>query len=109
MSYAKTIKYLRKQIPSFKCKPGCTDCCGVIIFSRWEWEQIEDKRVATSLTCPYACKEGCEIYEQRPILCRLYGTVQGMKCPHGCGSDRMLPRKKEEEIMVKYNRIIAEG
>lgn len=106
MNIAKTIKYLRKQIPSFECKPDCTDCCGPVPFSKWEWEQIKDKRKTITLNCPYASENGCEIYEQRPILCRLFGTVPKIKCPHGCGPKKMLSRKKETEIMRKYNRIM---
>lgn len=108
LSIAKTIKYIKKQIPTFKCKPSCTDCCGVIVMSRWEWDLIEDKRTASGLTCPYASEKGCEIYEQRPILCRLYGVVKKMQCPHGC-SNKILSAKKEAEIIEKYNQILAIG
>jgi Fe-S-cluster containining protein len=106
MDIGKTIKYLRKQIPLFKCKKGCTDCCGPVPFSQWEWDQVANQKAAVDLTCPYATKDGCEIYEQRPILCRLFGTVSKMKCPYGCGPNKMLSRKKEKEIMSKYMQII---
>lgn len=106
MSAAKTIKYLRKQIPNFECKPGCTDCCGPVPFSRWEWAQVKDQRISDGIECPYATKEGCEIYEQRPILCRLMGAVPRLECPHGCGPKKMLPGKKEIEIMRKYAEVM---
>lgn len=106
MSIAKTIKYLRKQIPSFQCKEGCSDCCGPVPFSNWEWEQVKDQKLTTSLTCPYATKNGCEIYEQRPILCRLFGVVEKMKCPYGCGPIKLLTKKKEGEIIDKYHGIM---
>lgn len=106
MNPAKTIKYLRKQIPTFKCKEGCTDCCGPVVFSRWEWEQIKDQKLATGVHCPYASENGCEIYEQRPIICRLMGTVPKLKCLHGCGPKKMLSKKKELEIMKKYTDVM---
>lgn len=106
MSVAKTIKYLRKQIPAFECKHGCNDCCGPVPFSRWEWEQLKDKKTAKGLMCPYATESGCEIYEQRPIPCRLFGTVEGMRCPHGRGPKKMLGKKKELEIIEAYFRVM---
>jgi len=106
MNTAKTIKYLRKRIPKFECKKSCTDCCGPIVFSKWEWDQVENKKTATSLDCPYASEAGCEIYEQRPILCRLFGTVPKMKCNHGRGHAKLLSAKKEKEIMRKYYEIM---
>jgi len=106
VSPAKTIKYLRKQIPAFKCKEGCTDCCGMVPFSNWEWAQVKDQRIATKVKCPYASKDGCEIYKDRPIICRLFGTVEKLKCPHGCRPDRRLSKKKEQEIMKKYTEVM---
>jgi len=102
----KAIKTLRKKIPGFKCKPGCYDCCGPIPFTRWEWKQVKDKRKATSLTCPYASDKGCAIYEDRPIMCRLYGTVKGLECPHGCAPEKMLSPEKEHRIIDKYVEIM---
>lgn len=98
---------LYARIPSFECKKGCTDCCGPVPFSKWEWERIQDKRTATSLTCPYAVGGRCEIYEQRPLLCRLFGTVddERLTCPHGCGPTRKLSGAEAEEIMLEYMRI----
>lgn len=42
----KIIKILRKAIPEMKCKITCSDCCGPIPFLKWEWEQIEDKKMS---------------------------------------------------------------
>lgn len=63
---------LYARIPSFKCKEGCTDCCGPVPFSEWEWSRIKDKRKMdlATLICPYAVAGRCEIYEQRPLICR---------------------------------------
>lgn len=101
----KTIKTLRKIIPKMECKPGCHDCCGPIHFSKWEWEQIKDKRTATEINCPYIGKSGCDIYEDRPILCRLFGTVKKMECPHGCKPQKMLNLKQELSIMRQYLKL----
>jgi len=101
METAERHEALYRQIPGFKCEKGCTDCCGPIPFTKWEWNRLSDKRRAKSITCPYA-KNGCEIYEQRPLICRLFGTVKSMQCPYGCRPIVLLGERQEEEIMKKY-------
>jgi hypothetical protein len=54
------------------------------------------------LSCPYAQNGGCAIYDNRPFLCRLFGTVPSMPCPHGRGPTRMLTRKRERKLMKAY-------
>lgn len=102
---------LYDKIPSFKCKPGCTDCCGPVPFSKWEWDRVSDKRHATpehikTLTCPYAVNGRCEIYEQRPLICRLFGAVDAplMTCPHGCGPVGKLTDEQAREMMRIYTQ-----
>lgn len=101
---------LYKRIPTFTCEPGCTDCCGPVPFSKWEWERIKDKRKGDikTLTCPYAVGGRCEIYEQRPLICRLFGAVdvETLRCPHGCGPERKLTKAEADEIMEEYFRIL---
>lgn len=95
----KPIEILEKlyaQIPTFKCVPGCTACCGPVPFAKCEWDRIEDKRKSTGLKCPYAGANGCDIYEKRPLVCRLFGTFDGLPCPNGCRPPFLL-----NEIVVK--------
>lgn len=109
MQDGNVIKTLRKLIPDMECKPGCNECCGPIVFSKWEWTQITDKRKASDINCPYVGKNGCDIYSDRPILCRLFGTVKKMKCPHGCKPKRMLNLKQEASIIRQYGRLFRGG
>lgn len=98
------IRSLRKKIPAFECKKWCSDCCGPVPFSKWEWNRIKNKKEAHSLTCPYTSSEGCEIYKDRPIICRLFGAVNTMRliCPHGCAPVKMLTETEADEIMKEY-------
>ena len=102
----KIIKSMRKKIPTFKCEEGCTECCGPVLFTKWEWDRIDDKRKAISVHCPYIGENGCDIYEDRPILCRLYGTVPGMKCPKGCRPRKMLSEEKGKDIINTWHRLM---
>lgn len=91
---------LYKKIPSFKCMLGCTDCYGPVPFSEWEWSRIKDKRQAKGLKCPYASRQGCEIYEQRPFVCRLYGAIEILRCPYGRGPGKLLPDEEAKKVLL---------
>jgi Fe-S-cluster containining protein len=94
-SEGKRILDLRRYIPSVSgCPKDCHRCCGPVPFSRWERSRIKDKRTAKGIACPYVGKSGCEIYEDRPILCRLFGT-----------SGMPLSRRCEYHVQLKEVRI----
>lgn len=112
MNIEKKHKQLYEKIPEFQCRPGCTDCCGIVPFSYWEWEQVKDKRKADiTLKCPYAVNGRCEIYEQRPLICRLFGTVDTvlLRCPHGYGPERLLTEEEAHKIMEEYRELMIES
>jgi Putative zinc- or iron-chelating domain len=49
--------------------------------------------VAPRLTggrCIYLKDERCTAYQQRPLICRAWGAVPNLSCPHGCTPDRWL-------------------
>ncbi len=82
-----------RNIPVFHCQEGCGECCGVHYWSTMEWKIItaflkehgrKQKFARETLDmCPYLDEEKkCTIYEVRPAICRLYGVVREMKCPH---------------------------
>ena len=102
------LNEIYKQIPKFECIEGCHDCCGPTIFSKTEWDAIEDKRMATDITCPYASDKGCDIYNQRPLICRMFGAVDDprLKCPHGCRPKKLMKKKKAHEIINQYHGMI---
>lgn len=109
MSPLLIIRKLYKQIPAFECKPGCHECCGIVPWARSEWEQISDKRNYKSVICPYIGPEGCEVYEKRPLMCRLFGAVDDpiLKCPYGCApSNKMLTKKQAQAMIRRYHELM---
>ena len=107
------LRSLYDQIPTFTCKDGCTTCCGAVPFSRAEKKLLVaggkwpvHKPLATDrFLCPFASSEkGCEIYELRPLLCRLFGAVSDpiLKCPHGCGPAKPLDSETARKIFRKW-------
>lgn len=101
----KTILALRALIPAFPCPRSCSDCCGPVPFSKWEWSQIKDKRTTSALHCPYASPTGCEIYSDRPILCRLFGVAPGLLCPNGHRPTPLFSQSQTDAIMRRYTAL----
>lgn len=81
------------------CRGLCHDSCGPLIMSKRERQIARERGVAIPTgeqgirlitadpewRCPALTDENrCAIYESRSLICRLYGTVENMKCPHGC-------------------------
>ena len=103
------IDYLRRHIPSFACAPGCHDCCGPVTASAEELSRLPEKSEAehdaalAEYNCVYLGPNGCEVYEQRPLICRVFGTSKRLACPRGCGPEQPI----DEEIERQVHGLIA--
>jgi len=98
------VDLLRKNIPSFACKPGCHDCCGPVTTSSEEMARLpvksalEHEIALAHLNCPHLGKNGCEVYNERPLICRLFGTTPQLPCPNGNRPDVMIDPELERQI-----------
>ncbi|MBK1717369.1 YkgJ family cysteine cluster protein [Thiocystis violacea] len=95
---------LRRRIPTFACEPGCHDCCGPVTASNEEMARLPDlgeARHAEALAdwnCPYLGANGCEVYAERPLICRLFGTTPNLACPRGKGPEERIDPRAEQAI-----------
>ena len=95
---------LRERIPSFRCIVGCHDCCGPVIASSIEVARLPARSEAdhaaalASLDCVYLGAHGCEVYDERPLICRLFGTTPRLACPNGRRPVYLVDTRTEEEI-----------
>ena len=102
------IKKIRKMIPDFDCLPGCSGCCGPISMSEWEAKQIDYIEIdleGDNIGCPYLKDNRCSIYNDRPIICRLFGTIQILTCPHGCAPEKMLTALEEINLIKEWIKL----
>jgi Fe-S-cluster containining protein len=106
---ARTLRQLYAKIPSFLCIEGCTDCCGPVPWTDVELAEIgrsappperSDKR------CPFSLSGRCDIHDRRPLMCRLYGAVEDLRCPHGRGPLQLLTVEEGHAIVRRYKRMI---
>lgn len=98
------IDALRQRIPSFKCIVGCHDCCGPVTASSEEVARLptrtdaEHEAALAELNCVYLGKHGCEVYHERPLICRLFGTTPRLACPNGMRPVYMIDEKTEHQV-----------
>lgn len=98
------IDDLRQRIPTFRCVVGCHDCCGPVTASAAEVARLparsEAARAAAlgELNCVYLGAHGCEVYDERPLICRLFGTTPRLACPNGKRPVYMIDARTEKEI-----------
>jgi uncharacterized protein len=102
------LRNLYKQIPEFKCVPGCYACCGPVPLCDEEAKTLNITDgftpIAHDLICKFATVSGCKVYNDRPLLCRLFGVVEKMQCPKVKAS-KMLTEKEENKIMKVYRTL----
>ena len=98
------IDELREKIPSFACIVGCHDCCGPVTASSEEMARLpvrtdaEHDAALAELNCVHLGKHGCEVYGERPLICRLFGTTPALLCPNGRRPVYMVDARTEQEV-----------
>lgn len=104
------------RIPSFTCKPGCTECCGPVLMTRAEHFRILAARGGNgwpivkpgTITCGLLTDSGrCSVYEIRPAVCRLFGAarVERLQCPVGCGPEKPISAVEAGIILKTVERL----
>ena len=119
------IDELLSGLPTFKCKEGCFDCCGLVVISRLEYtrciqasgrsakdvkQQMQNNLKQGIYTCPLLDTETgrCSVYAVRPAICRLFGVVKGeILCPHGYAPENsaLLSNEQSREILRKVEEL----
>jgi len=98
------IDQLRRQIPTFSCVPGCHDCCGPVTASTVEMSRLPLKSEAehdaalAEWNCVHLGPQGCRVYAERPLICRLFGTTLSLPCPRGCGPQSPTNAQTEKQV-----------
>lgn len=96
-----SLEALYAQVPDAGCKGLCADACGPIGMSAREQQRLaeaghhvpqpEDALRSLGLfgdfNCPALVDGRCTAYDVRPMICRLYGAADDLRCEHGCTPD----------------------
>jgi Fe-S-cluster containining protein len=109
-------------LPALTCRGLCHSSCGVVVASELEHQRIADtgasigprmsdegflREVSDSgQQCPaLGPLRNCTIYPIRPFICRAYGVGAGLRCPHGCVPDRVVPDAEIWELMARIEQL----
>ncbi|MDF3883628.1 YkgJ family cysteine cluster protein [Cupriavidus basilensis] len=59
----------------------------------------EHEAALKNLSCPHLGSKGCQVYTERPLICRLFGTTPRLACPNGNRLEAMVdPSSLERQI-----------
>lgn len=103
-SHRDIIVRLREEIPAFECVPGCHDCCGPVTTSSEEMSRLpmktdaEHEAALNDFSCVHLGPNGCEVYTERPLICRLFGTTEQMPCPNGRRPETLADPETEHKV-----------
>jgi hypothetical protein len=94
---AARMQAIYDQVPAMAdCKGNCWISCGPVSMTPWETRRLaqaghcitpdaQARRSITDFWCEALGPDGrCQAYSIRPLICRLWGTVDWLPCPWGC-------------------------
>lgn len=100
------LERIYARIPRISCRGLCQAACGPIGITPQERLRIikavgvAPKADSETLACNLLDDQGrCRAYAVRPAVCRLWGTVGSMVCPHGCRPERPLTLEEQKAIV----------
>ena len=95
---------LYAELPKIVCIGLCHGACGPIMASRLEVEQLGAPLTFHPRTLACALLDSdrrCLKYDQRPMICRVYGVSRSLPCAHGCVPDRWLTDAEGREFVAR--------
>lgn len=72
------------------------------MWNKWEIDQLDIIKDVLAPKCPYSTPTGCEVYIHRPVVCRMFGAVEGMECPHGKKPSKRLSQNDTKKLTTEY-------
>jgi hypothetical protein len=116
----RVLQEIYASIPSAGCKGLCADQCTTVPVFAFELEQLEaatGRKLPTisggdeiggmllgseiGAPCPLLVLGRCSAYDHRPLICRAYGSVDGLRCPHGCRPIELVTRDQQYENFTR--------
>jgi hypothetical protein len=101
------------RVPVLRCRGLCQDTCGPIPATHHEvrfMERRSHRRYGWQLKsghCTFLDESTgrCTCYQERPLVCRAWGTLASSACPFGCEPDRWLTQEAFQGLVARVNDI----
>jgi Fe-S-cluster containining protein len=110
----KKLEEIYARIPRLACQRKCQIACGLVDATG----ELEEERLyaqtgrffgtvkfrhedgQTRPYCHFLSEQGeCSVYALRPLMCRLFGVIKELECPHGCQPERWLSDAEKLELI----------
>ncbi|MSP21958.1 MAG: YkgJ family cysteine cluster protein [Dehalococcoidia bacterium] len=104
------LEAIYASLPAIDCQKRCHGSCGPIVMSALEWDRVTsvhgEHTCDDDLVCPHLRRESglCGAYQVRPLICRLWGATESLRCEFGCVPDRVL---SDPEVAALVERVQA--
>ena len=99
------LQALYAELPTIACRGLCAGACGPVMASQLEGNQFSAPLTfhPRTLACGFlhVIDRRCVEYDQRPMICRVYGVSRGLPCAHGCVPDRWLTDAEGRAFVAK--------
>jgi Fe-S-cluster containining protein len=112
------LRRLYDRIPAMRdCRGLCADSC----YSPFDVSELEQEIIAQRAFWPLQPGDGCSacsmltadgrchIYDDRPVICRVFGAAPSMRCEHGCSPVRWLTDGEAAEIICEVFNLSNPG
>ena len=110
----KTLDEIYARVPKLVCARKCMASCGPIWASPLETARMLSLGFDITSTargvvngaplalshCPALRGADCRAYAARPLICRLWGVVERMRCPFGCRPQRWLSDDEARQLLL---------
>jgi hypothetical protein len=98
MSVRRRVRQICSAVPDAECRGLCAESCAAVPLLPAERAQVSAAAghalppllAGPDLTCPLLDAGRCTVYADRPLICRLFGAVEDLRCPFGCLPERLL-------------------
>ena len=98
------IQKLYLKIPKSVCKDGCFGCCtNSVQFAKEEAQRAGEYKYSGLCSFLDGNKK-CGVYNNRPLVCRIYGTSEIMICGD-CTPEKYLSEEETRAIIKEYAKI----
>ncbi len=97
------IQKLYEKIPRSSCRDKCFRCCiNSIQAAEEEIERMGGYEYIDR--CPHLIENGCSVYQNRPFICRLYGTSSLLSC-EDCTAEYILNDQETRILLREYLKL----
>lgn len=107
------VKAFLDSQPTVACRGLCHRSCTVIGMTPTEFVQLtrvsgKEPKVTPDMKCNYLVDERCTVYENRPMVCRQFGTTERLPCPYGCQPSRMMSEAEGYEQLRRFSELCGD-